>query len=113
MSRRTSAFTLIEVLVVVVILSIMAALVVPKVISAMQDSRGEAATARGRQLLTLIVRYNQFHGGDPIPIADGPVAASELNKLVTAGYCTAPDLVNQVDPNKGWSFDGPMLVPTP
>lgn len=112
-SSHPAAFTLLEILVVVVILGIMAALVVPKVVSAMQDSKSEAAEARGRQLLTLVVRYNQFHPASAIPIADGPIAAAELAKLVTVGYCVAGDLANPADPAKGWSFDGPNLVPTP
>jgi len=110
-SRR--AFTLIEVLIVVVILSIVAALAVPRVITAMTDSRLEAAQARGRQLLTLVVRYNQFFPATAIPVVDGPIAPAELGKLVTVGYCVADDLINPVDAAKGWSFAGPNLVPTP
>lgn len=111
--RPSRGFTLLEVLVVVVILSIMAALVVPRVISAMTDSKFKAAEARGRQLVTLVVRYNQFHPATAIPIANGPVAGSELAKLVDAGYCNAEDITNLADSTKGWSFDGQNLVPTP
>lgn len=108
-----AGFTLIEVLIVVVILAILASLVIPRVVSAMQESRQEAAEARAGQILTMIVRYNQLNPAQAIPIVDGPVASTDLAKLVAAGYCVEADLVNPADPAKGWSFEGPKLVPTP
>lgn len=110
---RQRAFTLVEVLIVVFILSVLASLVIPRVLSAMTDSKVEAAKARGSQIYTLIVRYNQFFPGTPIALADGPIADAELDKLVGVNYCTAADLVNQVDATKGWSLVAGRLVPTP
>lgn len=110
---RPTAFTLIEILIVVFILSVLASLVVPQVLSAMTDSKLEAAKARGSQIYTLVVRYNQFFPNDTIPLADGPIADSDLNKLVAVNYCTAADLINQVDATKGWSILSGRLVPTP
>lgn len=109
-------FTLIEILIVVVILGVLAALVVPSVVSAMSDAQSEAAEARGSQILTMIVRYNQFLpgvGATVIATTDGAISDADLAKLSTAGYCTAADYVNQVDAAKGWSFASGKVIPTP
>ncbi len=97
-------FTLIEILIVVVILGVLAALVVPSVTSALDDANTEAASARGGQITTMVTRLNQFQpGGASITLTDGATySATDLNALVTAGYCSADDLANQVDSTKGW-----------
>lgn len=110
-------FTLIEILIVVVILGVLAALVVPSVTSALGDAQTEAADARGSQILTMITRYNQFlpGGGTAISTANGAIAAADFTKLVTAGYCTAADIENQLDANRAanWTFTAGKVVPTP
>ena len=106
-------FTLIEVLIVVVILGVLAALVVPSVTSALGDARSESAKARASQILTMITRYNQFNPSSAIPTTDGAISQANLDKLVTAGFCVASDLTNQVDSTKGWSFQSNRIVPTP
>jgi prepilin-type N-terminal cleavage/methylation domain-containing protein len=97
-------FTLIEILIVVVILGVLAALVVPSVTGALDDANTEAASARGGQITTMVTRLNQFQpGGASITLTDGATySATDLNALVTAGYCSADDLANQVDSTKGW-----------
>jgi len=97
-------FTLIEILIVVVILGVLAALVVPSVTSALDDANTEAASARGGQITTMVTRLNQFQpGGASVTLTDGATySAADLNALVTAGYCSADDLANQVDSTKGW-----------
>jgi prepilin-type N-terminal cleavage/methylation domain-containing protein len=97
-------FTLIEILIVVVILGVLAALVVPSVTGALDDANIEAAEARGGQITTMVTRLNQFQpGGASITLTDGATySATDLNALVTAGYCSADDLANQVDSTKGW-----------
>jgi prepilin-type N-terminal cleavage/methylation domain-containing protein len=97
-------FTLIEILIVVVILGVLAALVVPSVTSALDDANTEAASARGGQITTMVTRLNQFQpGGASITLTDGSTySTADLNALVTAGYCLADDLTNQVDSTKGW-----------
>lgn len=97
-------FTLIEILIVVVILGVLAALVVPSVTGALDDANIEAAEARGGQITTMVTRLNQFQpGGASITLTDGTVYTStDLAPLVTAGYCSADDLTNQVDSTKGW-----------
>lgn len=110
---QSRGFTLLEILIVVVILGLLASLVVPRVISAMGDSRAEAAKARASQIYTMVTRYNQFNPSSAIPTTDGAISQANLDKLVTAGYCVASDLTNQVDSTKGWSFQSNRIVPTP
>ena len=103
-TTRRKGFTLIEILIVVVILGVLAALVVPSVTSALDDANTEAASARGGQITTMVTRLNQFQpGGASVTLTDGATySAADLNALVTAGYCSADDLANQVDSTKGW-----------
>lgn len=97
-------FTLIEILIVVVIIGVLAALVVPSVTGALDDANLEAADARGGQITTMVTRLNQFQpAGASITLTDGSAyTATTLAPLVTAGYCSAEDLANQVDSTKGW-----------
>jgi prepilin-type N-terminal cleavage/methylation domain-containing protein len=102
-------FTLIEILIVVVILGVLAALVVPSVTGALDDANRGAASARAGQITTMVTRFNQFlpGGASAITLTDGAnYSAGDLTKLVTAGYCTQSDLANQADSTKGWTWNG-------
>lgn len=102
-------FTLIEILIVVVILGVLAALVVPSVTGALDDANSEAAKARAGQITTMVTRFNQFLPGGASAItltAGANYTATDLQPLVTAGYCSASDLANQADSTKGWTWNG-------
>jgi prepilin-type N-terminal cleavage/methylation domain-containing protein len=105
-NTKRKGFTLIEILIVVVILGVLAALVVPSVTSALDDAQAEAASARAGQITTMVARFNQFlpGGASPITLTDGATyTASDLSALVTAGYCADADLVNQTGGDWVWN----------
>ena len=108
-------FTLIEILIVVVILGVLAALVIPGVTSALSDANSSAAVARASQITTMVTRLNQFKpGGATITLTDGSVYSStDLAPLVTAKYCSSEDLSNQVDTAKGWVWNASTSKFTP
>ena len=58
-------FTLVELLIVVIILAILAAIVVPQFIASTEDAKTAAVDANLRNLRSAIALYKQQHGDDP------------------------------------------------
>ena len=115
-------FTLIEILIVVVILGVLAALVIPGVVGALSDANTSAASARASQITTMVTRYNAFNPTTAISLPSTGTKTflytdADMTKLVTANYCSAADLKNQLDTTntKGWTWTGSTskLTPTP
>ena len=74
LTRRTRAFTLVEILIVVIILGILASIVIPQFTNASTQARDEAFKANLRDLVGIATLYHQKYGvlpaqgaGDTIP----------------------------------------------
>ena len=106
---KRRGFTLIEILIVVVILGVLAALVIPGVTGALNDANEKAAVARASQITTMVTRYNQFHNPKLI-FENGTSYNDESPQLSTlysstVNYCSKADLANQYT-GKGWTWVG-------
>ena len=115
-------FTLIEILIVVVILGVLAALVIPGVVGALDDTKKNAASARASQITTMVTRYNAFNPATAIILPTTGTKPylyndTDLLKLSGLDYCSTEDLKNQLSPDnsKGWTYDATTkkFIPTP
>ncbi len=91
-SRRARAFTLVEILIVVVILGILAAIVTPRYVDAGDNAQESAVRSSLRTLRAQIAYYQGREGSWP----------NDLNELVTDGYLGEMP----VHPGSGaWAYD--------
>ena len=82
--RRAKAFTLVEILIVVIILGILAAIVIPQFANASSDARISALTTQMQTLRGQVEMYKMQHN-DRWPTSDGLVTSAwDWTKLTTA-----------------------------
>jgi len=74
--RSEQGFTLVELLIVVIILAILAAIVVPQFVASTDDAKVAALDSNLRNLRSAIALYNQQHGEYPAANGDGTNAAN-------------------------------------
>lgn len=80
--RNRSGFTLVEILVVVVILGILAAVVIPQFTGASTESRTSALSVDLRRVRSQI-EYYKFQHNDQLPAAAGETAADFERRMTT------------------------------
>ncbi len=84
---RKRGFTLVELLIVVIILAILAAIVVPQFVASTSDAELAALDSNLRNIRSAIALYNQQHGEYPGANGDGTNAANTeaafLSQLTT------------------------------
>ena len=77
-SRRNRAFTLVEILIVVIIIGILAAIVIPQFTNASTQARDEAFKTNLRDLVGVAMLYHQKYGALPAQAAGATVPAELL-----------------------------------
>jgi general secretion pathway protein G len=73
--RNRKGFTLVEILIVVIILGILAAIVIPQFTSASSDARQSSLTSQLQTLRSQVELYKLQHG-DAYPTSDGTAAGT-------------------------------------
>lgn len=92
--RRSGAFTLLEMLVVIVVIGILAALLLPALSKAKQKGQGVECLSNLRQLQLAWTMYAQEHEDALAPNSDGPRAGRELERPAWVAGWLRTDLQN-------------------
>ena len=87
---RKSGFTLIEILIVVIILGILAAIVIPQFTNASQDARMNSLTSQLQTLRSQIELYRLQHLGELPPTLEaggaGPAVWDEMTAMTSTDH---------------------------
>ena len=101
--RIRKGFTLVEILIVVIILGILAAIVIPQFTSASQEARESSAMSLLQTIRSQIELYKLQHG-DKWPTTSGDAVAAEMN------WASLTGVTPYGNPSKDY---GPYLQDTP
>jgi general secretion pathway protein G len=74
MSRKSSGFSLVEILIVVMIIGIIAAIAIPNLLNAIQRGNQKRTMGDMRTTATAIESYAVDRGGYPVQVVETPVA---------------------------------------
>jgi prepilin-type N-terminal cleavage/methylation domain-containing protein len=100
-NRRSRGFTLIEILIVVVILGILAAIIIPQFASAQSAARATAMRSQLGTVRSQVAAWQVKHGGQ-IPGGVGGTADEAIDTLISDGYLTRTVFVS---PGFVWIWD--------
>jgi len=89
--RRSRGFTLIEILIVVIILGILAAIVIPQFSNASTAAKTSAVTSTAQSLRQQVALYKLQHGDKLPPAATFWTAMTTATDSTGAAYTTGPD----------------------
>jgi len=103
MNRKTRGFTLVEILIVVIILGILAAVVIPQFTNASSDARNSNLRSQLKTLRTQVELYKVHHNNSPPPVTS--LWTLMLNPTNTSGTTSATA-------NATFKF-GPYIKQTP
>lgn len=105
-------FTLIELLIVVAIIGIIAVILVPNFLDALQKARQRSTTADMRQLMTAMLSYITDQVGAAAAgqdrtftlhvVADAPVPVTTIRNLLAPADPGATNYIQQVPESDGW-----------
>ncbi len=101
MRRGSRGFTLIEILIVVVILGILAAIIIPQFASAQSAARATAMRSQLGTVRSQIAAWQVQNGGQ-IPGGPGGTAEEAIDTLIADGYLTRTVFVS---PGFVWIWD--------
>ncbi len=90
-SRRNAAFTLIELVIVVVIIGILAAIAVPRMSRGATAAGDSALTANLTQLRNAMEMFQAEHGGTYPSLTDAPAALTQFSDAAGSTFKDAKD----------------------